>query len=86
MTSYDFVYIGLEDEVGDNQMSSYKWTVDNSTLTYHNFYRNQPDTVAERCVAISLEDDLEWHDVRCSAGLVALCEAGPVSMIHENCS
>ena len=80
-TSYDLVYIGLQDVIGDNQLSSYKWTVDNSTLAYENFDGGEPNTLEQHCTCLRKISSLRWHDIRCSERLAALCEAGPVSII-----
>ena len=84
ITSSDHIYIGLLDVVGDNQLSSYKWTVDNSTLAYNNFQWNEPNRAAKRCVVLRTKYSFQWDDSRCYENRTALCEASPVSIIYHN--
>ena len=81
---YGYVYIGLQDVVGDNQLSSYKWTVDNSTLAYNNFVRDEPNVRGKRCIVMRKKDSLKWHDSYYSERRPALCEASPVGIIYNN--
>ena len=80
--SYDFAYIGLQDVVGDNQLSSYKWIMDNSTLAYNNFLAGDPNNLAHRCIAFRKRDSLKWHDTGCSIEWNALCETSPVGIVY----
>ena len=74
-----FVYIGLKDRTGDNQLSSYKWAVDHSVMSYSNFARSEPSQARERCVAFG-KQSYQWNDVLCNIRLTAVCEATGVSI------
>ena len=73
------MYIGLRDTVGDNKLSSYKWLVDDSTITFDNFATNKPDYNAELCVMMRKNAGYKWVDGMCDPSLRALCETEPVS-------
>ena len=71
-------YIGLRDVIGDDQLSSHKWEVDGSTMTYNNFASTGPIKNGKKCVSLS-ESDQIWTERYCSTKHSALCEAKPVS-------
>ena len=73
------IYIGLRDVVGNDRLSSHKWEMDGSMLTYNNFDDNEPDQGFKRCVAIVMKLGEKWQDRDCNVSLMALCEAKPVS-------
>ena len=76
------IFIGLRDEVGNNQLSDYRWTVDDSKLTYSNFNPGEPNSVWETCVGMETKHDLRWADIVCNVIISkrpALCESNPVS-------
>ena len=73
------IYIGLRDVVGDDQLSSHKWEVDGSMLTYSNFDNNEPDQGFKQCIALAMPAGGKWQDRDCNVILMALCEAKPVS-------
>ena len=73
------MYIGLRDTVGDNKLSSYKWLVDGSAITFNNFATNQPDYNAELCVFMLKNSGYKWNDGGCNGINRALCETHPVS-------
>ena len=78
------IYIGLRDEVGDNQFSSHRWTIDNSKMTYSNFKPTEPNNMLEGCVVMETIHDFKWADVKCNRLLTrkqsfGLCESNPVS-------
>ena len=74
------MYIGLRDKIGDNQLSSYKWKVDDSVMSYSNFDKSQPSTAAEQCVGILRKTPHLWNDIMCNTKLPAVCEAALVSI------
>ena len=60
--------------VGDNNISSYRWVRDGSSLTYQrwaNIY--EPYDPAHRCVM--RHDGGNWDDVLCTHHFAAICEA-----------
>ena len=67
-------FIGLRDAVGDSRLSSYTWTVDNTTMSYENFYPGEPGSTPERCVAMVSARDLKWHRWSCDTNAFGLCE------------
>ena len=74
------MWIGLEDTVGRNKHTDYKWVKDNSKTTFSNWNEGEPDDWGgnERCVAISgiLQSKPlgKWHDSMCSNNYTAACE------------
>ena len=73
------VYTGLSDTVGDSSLSSYKWTVDNTAVTYDNFQPGEPGSTAERCVVMHSSYHLKWFRWTCTIATKGLCEANLVS-------
>ena len=67
-------FIGLKDTVGDNQVSSYKWLKDDSSLSYTNWENGEPSGSDEVCVEIR-QDNGRWNDISCGMTITALCEA-----------
>ena len=63
-------------------MTSYRWLVDNSIMTYDNFSPGQPAKKEQLCVAMNAPKNLKWVDNDCSAAAKALCEADLVSIIY----
>ena len=77
-----FFYIGLIDKVGDNDLSSYRWTIDDSQMTYSNFQAGEPDRTYKQCIAMNTRYQLRWFDVSCDSEIhqfSALCETNSVS-------
>ena len=72
-------YIGLMDTVGDDQLSSHRWTVDNTRMTYNNFISGEPGSDEEHCVEIHSSAAFQWFDGRCDATITAFCEFNLVS-------
>ena len=67
-------WIGLKDVVGDNNISSYRWVQDGSSLTYQrwaNIY--EPNVPTDKCVM--RYDGGDWDDVSCTFQFAAICEA-----------
>ena len=64
-------------------MSSYKWTLDNATLTYQDFVPpNEPSSASQRCVAMNPASNFKWHDAECHLDFHAVCEAEAVSFYY----
>ena len=76
-------WIGLLDTVGNNILSDHIWVMDNSTMTYENFFKNNPGDKTKDCVAMSKRDNQRWHDMGCTERYAALCEASPVCIIYK---
>ena len=74
------MFIGLRDVVGHNRLSDHKWTVDDSVVTYGDWYPAQPSHAGERCIALLVVANLTWNDRSCNTGNGAVCEADPVSL------
>ena len=74
-----YAYLGLRDTVGDNNLNNYRWTSDNSPMTFSNFRQSEPDNTVEYCVTIGSE--YKWFDIMCTNVRWAICEA---SVIDES--
>ena len=75
-----FIYIGLKDMIGDNQLSSYRWMVDNSPMVYSDFNGSiEPAKTYQQCIVLNEKSSFRWHDFECSHKLTAVCETGVVS-------
>ena len=74
-----FIFIGLKDMIGDNQLSSYRWIADNSPMVYSDFKGVEPADPAQRCVVLNTKSSFKWHDFSCSQTRAAVCETDTVS-------
>ena len=66
-------WIGLKDMVGDNNISSYRWLRDGSTLTYQNWAPTEPHLPADTCVIRYVSNGV-WDDVACTRPFGLICE------------
>ena len=67
---------------GDNQLSSYKWIVDNTSLTFSGPWSlDNPNSADAQCVTQRVEPGkLTWNDRFCSKDGGAICEADLVNI------
>ena len=72
-------YIGLRDTVGDDKLSSHKWTADNTTMSYNNFNPSEPGSTEEYCVSMDTSSGFQWFDTPCHEAIKGLCEINLVS-------
>ena len=76
VTDLHHIYIGLQDTIGDNQLTSYRWAVDNSVLSYSSFFPGKPSTNGYKCVVLATAiQPYKWYDVPCHISYWAVCEA-----------
>ena len=61
--------------MGDNDKSSYKWIVDNSSITSMTWQPGEPSNPNELCGGAETKNGLKLFDIGCYLSMGAVCEA-----------
>ena len=69
-----WTWIGLRDITEDD---TYVWLTDNATLSYTDWYPQEPNSRHERCVGIS-KSNLQWLDLGCHWTNEYICQANTI--------